>query len=301
MKIRLGAALVAALLAHGALADSSEDQPLLKDKKSINNWPTEISQRPLTLGAGMIELFVPGNVNLSKGSNGTPITLAPSLYFGITDHWMVGVRHTEGICVGGTSNGCAHVYNDVSADTVISFGRSRSGLEAGLGFALNYAPINSVSSTASTTSGAWSGEARFLLRASGGALGLTLAPTINVGLNDRNNRTKWTAGSFDIGGTYNQLHVVSTPENKEVLAVPATLQLQLASSLALVGGIALEGPINPVVGSFDKTYRIPIMGGAVVSPARWLDVGATINWPNLFGRSSTGEVRSLGVFAAFRI
>jgi hypothetical protein len=272
----------------------SDDRPILGASRS--NWPTELTQRPLTLDAGMAELYVPVNVNLSKGADGKPVTSNPSLYYGVTSRWMIGVRHMVGLCMSGTDNGCDKAYNDVSLDTLFSLGRS-SGLDLGVGFSLNYAPIDPA---------AWSGEARLVARAGGGSFAITVAPMINFGLNDRDNRTKWAGGTFNLG-TYNLVRAIPDTQNREIVSVPGTLQLQFGPSLALVGGIAIEGPVNPSVGDFGDYYRVPVTAGIVLTPIRWVDIGASLTFPDLLGKSDVGtdfdnaDFRVLGIFAALRI
>ncbi len=289
-RTRLAAAAVAALAAFATRAQTT-DAPILQSH-GVSDWPTEVTRRPLTLGAGMAELYFPVNINISKGANGKPVTSNPSLYFGITDRWMVGVRHLVGICYGGSPNGCSKTYQDVSFDTLFSLGRA-AGLDLGVGLAVNYAPI---------ADRAWSGEARVVARAGGGAFAITVAPTINFGFNDRNTRAKWAAGTFDIGGTYNLVRPIADIQNREIISVPGTVQLQLGPSLALVGGIAIEGPVDPSVGNFGDFYRVPVSGALILTPIRWIDVGASITYPDVAGKTpNKTDFRSLGVFAAFRI
>jgi hypothetical protein len=292
-RIRICAALAATLaaLSTARAQSSSEDAPILASH-GVADWPTEVTRRPLTLGAGMAELYVPLNFDISKGADGKPVTSNPSLYFGVTDRWMIGVRHMVGLCFSGTSNGCAKVYNDVSVDTLFSLGRA-AGLDLGLGLAVNYAPIDPA---------AWSGEARLVARAGGGAFAITVAPTINFGLNDRDTRPKLAAGTFDIGGTYNLVRAIPDTQNREIISVPGTLQLQLGPALAVAGGIAIEGPIDPSTGSFGDFYRIPVSVAVMITPIRWIDLGASLTWPDLLGKSTNNtDVRTIGVFAAFRI
>ena len=49
--------------------------------------------------------------------------LNPSVSYGVTDDWTVGIRHFVGVCPSGEDNGCEQLYDDVSVDTLYSFGR----------------------------------------------------------------------------------------------------------------------------------------------------------------------------------
>lgn len=300
--IRLCAALVAVLSTLG-VARAQSDRPLLAERRS--EWPTEITRRPLTLAAGMVEVALPVNLDVSRGADAEVALVNPSLYFGATDRWMIGVRHLAGVCLGRDLDdlgdaidgepepGCRDRYNDVSVDSVFSLGRG-GGLDLAIGLSVNVAPLDPA---------AWSGEARLIARAGGGAFALTVAPTVNFGLNDRDvagGREKWSAGSFNLG-TYNLLRPVADAENKEFLVVPATLQLQLGPILAVAAGMSLEGPLNPSDGSFGDFYRIPVQGAAIVTPIPWIDVGAALTFHNLLGKNDSADFRALTLFAAFRI
>jgi hypothetical protein len=293
MHRHLRAAALAALLALAAGPALAQDRPLLATSK--DNWPTELTRRPLTLGAGMFELYVPVAINMSKGDVGKPVTSNPSLYFGLTDRWMLGVRHLVGLCLSGTSNGCTHTYNDVSVDTVVSLARS-SGLDLAIGAAVNWAPLHGDAGLPS----AWSGEGRVIVRAGGGAVGLTVAPTLNFGLNDRDRATKWAATTFNLG-TYDLVSVEPSVDNKEFLTVPATLQIQLGPSLALAAGASLDGPLDTTGVSFSDAYRIPVSAALVVTPIPWVDLGASFTFTNLLGKGHSADFRALGIFGAFRI
>jgi hypothetical protein len=287
-------AALAAILVAGAAHAQSDDKPLLATSRE--NWPTEITRRPLTLAGGMAELTVPVSVNISKGADWKPWTIAPSLYFGVSDRWMLGVRHLSGLCLGSDANCGTKKYNDVSVDSLFSLGRG-GGLDLALGLAVNYAPIDPAT---------WSGEARLLMRAGGGAFAFTLAPTVNFGFNDRDSRIKWSGETFNLG-TYNLNRAVAFPSaaNREVLLVPLTVQLQLGPTLAVAVGSALEGPLNPLTGSFGDYYQIPLQGAVVVTPIPWIDLGASLTFNNAFGKNTNDttrwDTRSLGFFAAFRI
>jgi hypothetical protein len=260
-----------------------------------DTWPTELTKRPLTLAAGMVELWAPLQVNASDGADWKPVTSNPSIAFGITDEWMIGVRHLVGLCFGGADDGCPNVYNDTGVFSRVSLMRG-SGLDIAVqgGFDVTRwaEPMN------------YAAHAGLLLRAGGGALALTAEPSVSFGLNDRDvaGRTRTTAFGWNMG-TYDVL----TPEetfgnNKEHLSVPVTLQLQLGSALALVAGASLEGPLNPPSGqSFADLYRIPVGAGVVFTLLKTLDVGATFTFPSFAGNDDTRDLRQIAVFLAARI
>ena len=82
----------------------------------------------LTLAPGKLILNAVLEANLSKSLAFKPVSLAPDLWYGATDDLTVGLVHSslgatgflggvgDSLCLTGTSNGCAHLYNDVGAD-----------------------------------------------------------------------------------------------------------------------------------------------------------------------------------------
>jgi hypothetical protein len=282
------AAAAAALLTITAPAFGAE-QALGGGKE----FPTELTKRPLTLGAGMVEVWGPVQLNASQDADWKPVTLNPSLNIGLTDTWQIGLRHLVGICIGGSDDGCPVVYNDIGVTTRFSLGRA-GGLDVALQGAFNVAPLRE-------SARAYSAEAGLLFRAGGGAVALTLEPTVGFGLNDRDTRTSRTSPILWNLGTYDIVTATDTVGNKEQLMVPATLQLQLGKALALVAGAALEGPLNPETGGFSDFYRVPFGAGAVFTATPNLDIGASFTWPRFAGKNDDRDIRSLAAFVAFRI
>lgn len=283
MLVCAAAAALLTIIAPVHAAESLGDDP--------HRWPTEITKRPLTLGTGMIEIWAPVQLNASKDADWKPVTLNPSIGFGITDEWMIGVRHLVGICAGDTEDGCSRFYNDTGVFTRFSLMRGAGvdvAIQGGVDVTRWAEPMN------------YQAHAGVLLRAGGGALALTAQPSVSFGLNDRDttlSRTTafgWNMGSYDVvtpQGTFG---------NKEHLSVPVTLQLQLGPALALVAGGSLEGPLNPDVGSFSDFYRIPAGAGVVFTPLKYLDVGGTITFPSFAGENDTRDTRVIALFLAFR-
>lgn len=257
----------------------------------VDRWPQEVTRRPLTLDQGMVEITAPVGINLSKDADGKPVTLAPSVMFGVTNRWMIGIRHFNGLCFGGTSNGCAHAYEDVSGFTRLSFMRG-GGWEVAVQGAVDVAPIKDPR--------IWAGEAGLALRAGGGALAVTAEPMVGFGLNDRTAASRFSPIAWNLA-TYDVITRTSTVGNKETIAVPVTVQLQIGPMLALAVGASLEGPLNPDVGSFSDFYRIPAGVAAVLTPVRWVDVGAALTFPAFGGKNDTRDARFLSAFLAFRI
>jgi hypothetical protein len=297
--------------ACAALAALALLVPLAGQAADDGEWPNEITKRPLTLRAGMFELWLPFNANLADGSEFEPVWLNPSVRFGVTDNLMLGVRHFVGICPSSEEDGCAEAYNDVSVDALLAIGSGR-GVSFGIGGAINYAPIED--------DPAWSGEVLVALRAGGGAFAITASPTLNFGLNDRDADSdvlpdevpplKWTGTPLNLG-SYDVLSLAVTPGNREYLLVPVTLQLQLGELLALAAGASLNGPLNAEDLDFGDVYTIPVSFAGVFTISPNVDLGAALTFPNLAGAETVGEdvsfeltngtdERILTLFATFR-
>jgi hypothetical protein len=294
MRRHLVSAAVLAALLTSARAGAAE--PVLGGPR--DTWPAEITRRPLTLGAGMVEIWAPLQLNASKDADWKPVSSNPSIAFGVTDHWTIGVRHIFGLCAGNESDGCPDRYNDVGAFTRISLLRG-AGLDAAVQGAVHVSPLSGSDHN-------WSADASVLLRAGGGALAITVQPTVGFGLNNRNQTVArltpiaWNLGTYDVI-TADVVTPGSAIGNKENVSLPVTLQLQLGPVLALAVGASLEGPLNPEVGSFSDYYHVPVGAAAVFTPVRYLDVGASFTFPRFAGKEDTRDLRQLALFVAFRI
>jgi hypothetical protein len=298
MRRHLVRAAAAALLVTATAGAAEQELGGTRD-----TWPTEITRRPLTLGAGMVEVWAPLQLNASEDADWEPISSNPSIMFGITDQWMIGVRHVVGLCFSDEDAGCPEFYDDVGAMTRLSLGRG-GGLDVALQGAVHAFRI------ASGDPHLWTADASVLLRAGGGAVAVTLQPTVTFGLNERDTLASrftpiaWNFGTYDVissSATEEVTPGVLASGNKETVSLPVTLQLQLGSALALAVGASLEGPLDPEVGSFEDYYKIPAGVAAVFTPVPNLDLGASLTFPSFAGSGDTRDVRQLALFAAFRI
>jgi hypothetical protein len=252
-------------------------------------WPTELTQRPLTLRQDMVEIWAPLQSNLSSDRVGEPVFLNPSIYYGLTDQWSVGLRHFLGVCLGDEEAGCAQTYNDVSVETVYGLG-TQGPVNLAARLAVNWAPIDP---------SAWSGEIGALARGNLGPVTVLVAPALNFGLSDRDEAVKVTGSPISLG-SYSVLVPTGSVDNREYLLLPATVQVQVTPAIAAVGAIAANGPLNPEIGGYGDYYTVPVSLGAVWTPMRTLDVGAHFTWTNLAGKESDAAFRVGGLFATLR-
>jgi len=264
MKTRTIASLFAFGMAASVAAPASAAERGAGSVYTKESYPVALVDRPLTLAAGMLEIDVPVNIEMSKDRFGKPVSIAPSLYYGVGDSVTVGIFHETGLCLTGTDNGCAKVYNDVGAQGILSLYRSGDyQLVAKLG--LDVARISDPT----------------VLQGRGGLAG------------------KGTFGRFALAWDAGVTVVLTNraPGGNESLDVTLTPQIQILDSLAVVATIGLSSPFE----SFSDVYQIPVGFGLELTPVRSLDVGARFAFTNLLGKFSTADARVGQVFVRFRL
>src|SRR5580692_9135298 len=82
----------------------------------------------LVLPQGKLLLDVYLEMSLSSNAVFSPVSLAPDLWYGLTDAWTLGLVHStagatgfigvsgDSLCLTGTSDGCPNFYQDVGID-----------------------------------------------------------------------------------------------------------------------------------------------------------------------------------------
>jgi hypothetical protein len=287
--------LAVAVPAAGGAQESVLDRPVEKE-----GWPSEVTRRPLTLAEGMIEVTVPLGIGLSQDRGGKPITLSPSVYYGVNDGLTVGIRHFAGLCFSGSPD-CPRVYEDLSVDSLWRLWRGVS-TDLALGVALNASPVADPLALAA--------EARLVGRFRAGPAALTVAPTFAVGITNRDTTSVRTAPlAFPLATTSFGYFHGSVQEgqfgNREELRVPVSLAVQATPALALALGVSFDGPLSPPTGSFSDFYTIPVGFAVMLSPSNMLDVGASFTFLNLLGNQATGvdrtDARAMQAFVSGRL
>ena len=285
------AALLASLLPAAASAQESVlDRPVEKE-----GWPSEVTRRPLTLAQGMLEVTVPLGIGLDKDVAGKPIFLSPTIYYGVSDAFTVGIRHFQGLCVSGGPE-CPKVYADVSVDTIWRLW-SGASTDLAVGVAVNASPV--------TDPPALSLEGRLVARVRAGPASLTIAPAFEVGFTNRDAAVVRTEPlAFPLATTSFGFYQTA-PGNKEMLRIPGTLAVQATPGLALALAASLDGPLEPPVGGFSDYYSVPVGAAIVLSPTNMVDIGASFTFLNLLG-TQTGlldrtDRRGMQVFVSCRL
>ncbi len=244
-------------------------------------WPTQEICRPLTLAKGLAEIRGDIFVNMSTNAVFQPFAIAPSAYYGIDDKLTVGVTTAEGLCLTGTSNGCAKVYNDLGFDALYSIQGGPMALAADAGIDLgSFDP--------------------FLLGIHAGVNGRYRQGQIAVVVNPRiyfgfTNRGQGVA-AMPSGGPVNL--------NNETISIPIEIHFQATPALEAFFrtgfGTPLEG-IGPI--GVGDLYNIPLGIGGLFAVSRMIDVGASFTFINLaaHGSASATDFRALDILVNFRL
>ena len=262
--LRALASAVAVALATPALAEGSGAGGIYTKE----TYPDALNERPLTLPSGTFELTLPVTVNLSQDLVGKPVSIGPSLFYGITQDVTIGIYHPVGLCLTGESNGCAKVYDDVGAAALVSLYRGGNYQligQARLEFDRLSDPIF------------LQGQVGLGAKATFGPAALAAQAVFGFGITNR-----------DQGNV------------KQLVAIELDPQLEIVHGLAIEGRIAFIGFVGDDARPFGDTYAIPVGIGVEVTPIHNLDIGVRLEFPNLLGKGSTADEREGTVFARAR-
>ncbi len=265
----LGTLLVVVAL----LAGNASAQMEMPRAYGASQWPQALANRPLTLGMGMMEIR--GNIlaNLSKDNELEPVSIAPDIYFGLTDYLNIGVVHGTGICITGEDNGCKEVYDDVGLDVILAIFRSaNTDVAARTTFAAGTVdPIfQGFFSKPGFDPFTLSVMPGLMFKWTTGSLAVELDPTVSIGLTERN------------GGGLSQ--------NKEFLSVPLEVQYQILPQFAVFALSGFAAPLNFDNFDLGDSYAIPVGLGVLYALSNRLDVGAQFIFPNLAGKELFGDL-----------
>jgi hypothetical protein len=258
-------------LAPPAFADDPDDVPAVSRAPDGQYAVMRGVQGP----AGMVSARILLDLNLSADRAGKPISLAPDLYYSVTDKLQLGILHEGpmgwqarpglGLCLTGTDNGCPEVYDNVGFDVMygVAFGRFHLSTHTSL-FVSHFDPL-----TTSLAFGA-AGKARL-----GARVALLFDPKIALALTERDT-------------------------NDDALYIPLELQFQAAAATTLKLLTGLLGGLS----AFGDTYEVPVGVGLLQNLTRHFDVGARFSFDNLLGHDAPGigraDTRSLAILLNVR-
>ncbi|HSZ83514.1 MAG TPA: hypothetical protein VLA14_14595 [Polyangia bacterium] len=225
---------------------------------------------------GLVTLRLLLLVNASEGAFGKPTSLAPDLYYSLTDTVQIGLLHTlpmgwqtepgAGLCLTGKSGGCPHLYDNVGFDLMygLLYGDFHLSLHSSLYFFHISDPLGTM----------WT-----------------------VGLTGKFHFTDLVALFFDpqIGITLSNRSIY-----KDQLFLPLELQFQAAPAVS----IKILSGVTGQLSALGDTVRSPLGLGIVANLTPHLDLGLRFSFDNLLGHqapmTSRTDERSIGVLLNVR-
>ena len=270
--IALGSALLTlGATAHAEVTEGSDNVPAVSGAAMGKVAVRRGVQGPGGLFTARVLLLV----NASKDSFGKPTSLAPDLFYAVSDTVQLGLLHTGpmgwqshpgvGLCLSGTPS-CPKVYNNVGLD--LMYGLLFGDFHLSLHSSLFFSPISD------PTGVMWT-----------------------IGLTGKLHFTDAVALFFDpqIGVTLTHRDIY-----KDQLFIPLELQFQASTAVSVK---VLSGVLGQL-SNLGDTYQIPLGLGLVGNVNSNVDLGVRFSFDNLLGKVPPGgsrtDARSLVLLLTFR-
>jgi hypothetical protein len=215
-------------------------------------------------------------VNASQDNFGKPTSLAPDLFYSVSDTVQIGLLHTGpmgwqsrpgfGLCLTGTANGCPKVYDNVGFDFM--YGLLYGDFHLSLHSSLFLLPISD------PTGVMWA-----------------------IGLTGKFHFTDAVALFFDP-----QVGVMLSHRDiyKEQLFIPIELQFQTTTAVSFKVLSGVSGQLSEL----GDTYQVPLGLGLIGNLNSHVDLGLRFSFDNLLGHVAAGtsrtDVRSIGLLLTLR-
>jgi hypothetical protein len=264
--------LTLAVTAHAEVEAGSSNVPAVSGQPMGKVAVRRGVQGPAGLFTARVLLLV----NASKDNFGKPTSLAPDLYYSVSDTVQIGLLHTGpmgwqsrpgfGLCLTGTANGCPRVYNNVGFDFM--YGLLYGDFHLSLHSSLFVFPVSNATEVMWTIGLA--GKFHF-----SDVVALYFDPQVGVVLANRD------------------LY-------KDQLFIPLELQFQVgaATSLKVLSGVSGQ------LSELGDTVQVPLGLGLVGNVSSSVDLGVRFSFDNLLGHVSSGvsrtDARSIGLLLTIR-
>lgn len=255
-------------------ATPASTEPMAPATVTSAGVPQALVARGVQGPAGQLWIRTLVGINASKGGFAKPFSIAPDVFYGVSDKLQVGLVHNgplgwqtfpgSGLCLAGDKNGCAKVYNNVGFDALYSLMNGSTDLS--FHGAVYLAPLDPMA--VAVTLGV-AGKLHI-----NDTMALFFDPALQIGVTKR-----------DVGN------------NKERLYLPVEFQFQLQPQLALVAFTAIWGSLD----GFGDSYVIPLGLGAFYNVNEMIDVGGRFSFDNLLGNNSSADVRSISLLVNVRL
>ncbi|MCE9573138.1 MAG: hypothetical protein K8W52_08270 [Deltaproteobacteria bacterium] len=255
-----------ALVVGGCLAAISGSAFADDDVAPVSTAPDggDAVRRGVQGPEGLLAARVLLAMNLSKGAVGEPLSLAPDLFYSVTDRLQLGLVHDGpmrwqsrpglGLCLTGKTHGCASVYDNIGVDLMygLAFGSQLHLSAHGAFYVTSFD-----NSTTMLALGA-AGKLHF-----SDTVALFFDPQIGIELSKRD-----TAD--------------------DALFVPLELQFQVTTPTTFKVLSGISGGLS----HFGDTVEIPLGLGLVHSFTEHVDLGGRVSFDNLLGHQPDGVGRA---------
>jgi len=226
--------------------------------------------------AGLFTARVNLLVNASNSSFGKPTSLAPDLFYALSDTVQIGLLHTGpmgwqshpgfGLCLTGKSNRCPKVYDNVGLD--LMYGLLFGDFHLSLHSSLYLLPISDPTGVMWTLG--FTGKFHFT-----NLVALYFDPQVGVMLSHRD--------------VY-----------EDQLFIPLELQFQATPAVALKVLSGVSGQLS----NLGDTSQVPLGLGLVGNVNSNVDIGLRLSFDNLLGHQTPGssrtDIRSIGLLLTIR-
>jgi len=216
---------------------------------------TEERQMTLQKSGILVQAFL--EISLSQDAVAKPISLAPDVWYGVSDILTVGLVHSsraatgllgtagDGLCLTGSDNGCAKFYNSVGVDGryhLYRAGNITVSADSGL-FARSFDPF------------ALALKAGAVGRWESGQLAFEAAPSLFLGVTERQGY------------------------NKEQLILPGTALYAITPKIGLAGQLGIVLPVEDA----GNLFLLGLSVGAQYMVSDKISADATFSLPALVG------------------
>jgi hypothetical protein len=252
------------LLVSGA-ARAGEVVGPRNDVPPVSNRPMgeDAVKRGVQGPAGLVHSRVLLHINTSKGNVGKPVSLAPDLWYAVTDSLQLGILHNgpmgwqtrpgAGLCLSGKPS-CPKVYDNLGFDGLygLAFGDFHFSLHSSL-YILSFSGDTPLQLDLGAATKLHFGD----------SFAIFLDPQVGIALNSRST-------------------------NKDQLFIPIELQYQVVPPVSFK---ILTGVLGPLSG-FGDNYQIPVGLGVIGNLSEAIDVGLRFSFDNLLGKIPAGQTRT---------
>ncbi|MEO6772692.1 MAG: hypothetical protein ABI467_06680 [Kofleriaceae bacterium] len=233
----------------------------------------------LTLASGGLFVQLNLETNVGAGTIAKPVSIAPDISVGATHDLTFSLIHSTfgttgfrggaglGLCVTGTSDGCAHVYNNVGGEAVYSVlaGDASMALVGGL-YSLDLADsfVNL--------------KLGIKTKLSSGRLALTVNPSVFTGLDKRD----------------------AMVPNGDQLYVPIGLSYNVSPVVTAGVGTGVKGPLGGF-SKFGDTFLVPLGVNALVKLDPAFAIGGSFTFGKLGGGQALADAATGADFRALHV